>query len=214
MRPRLAFVALAALAITSCGGLASASTSPFQQLQQRPMQLPKLQAGSCPVTPHVPDKDLDAAFHGLHGQGPVYAGGEGLGDGRIPAAQLVEIVWTASADYSGPILIRGRELDGSGHLYMSARNWWRGPQLKDVEVNSGKEGAGPIVLTVAGMPLYTELELPAAGSLQPFEPAGASPPTDGHVRDWFARVFVSYHGCYGWQVDGLGFSEEIIFEAI
>ncbi len=101
---------LAAVAVTP------AALVNWEQLH-RPWQTPMLAAGaSCPVTPR---KDIaPRAFAAGGGRGPVYAIGYGdvtLSAGAVTPS-LLKTLWVAHTSYAGPVLIRGRQLDGPGTL--------------------------------------------------------------------------------------------------
>jgi hypothetical protein len=128
---------------------------------RRPLHLPSASsAGACPTSP---------------GDGPVRQLGSATTlklqqfDGSAWAGGLV--TWTAGS-YSGPVLIRGRELGGPHAVGFG-------------------EGHVP----------YDELQLlgPAMGA-----PRG----------QWPSFTRVRGPGCYAYQVDGLSFSEVIVFRAV
>jgi hypothetical protein len=90
----------------------------WNELAARPMQLPKVAAGSeCPITP---TRELASATGALAGSGPVYAVGNviaygaRMSDGIFPA----KVLWVAAPDYPGPALIRG-QVDGPGGVFFS-----------------------------------------------------------------------------------------------
>jgi hypothetical protein len=98
---------------------------------RRPLHLPKVTDGACPVSPHA--RDATAGFAGtVVGRGPVRplvapAGFRPFADHSIlfvPSGiagwRSVKTLWFASPGYHGPILIRGRRLDGSGTLAFGA----------------------------------------------------------------------------------------------
>lgn len=90
-------------------------------LRQRPLRLPELSAnGECPRSPW--------AFGLAIGEGPVYLpiGPDGVVNlgGPLAAEQeegtyRFKSSWFVSPDYNGPLLIRGRQLDGSGTLRLA-----------------------------------------------------------------------------------------------
>ncbi|GBD16549.1 hypothetical protein HRbin26_01447 [bacterium HR26] len=91
-------------------------------LRQRPLRLPELSAdGECPRSPW--------AFGLAIGEGPVYLpiGPDGVVNlgGPLVAEQedgtyRFKSSWFVSPDYSGPLLIRGRQLDGSSTLRLAS----------------------------------------------------------------------------------------------
>lgn len=86
---------------------------------RRPLALPFVDPDDdCPTTPHQPYADIAAVL----GDGPVYP----WGTGTVPFEELVQlpddrpqmkVVWVIDPDrYAGPLLIRGRRIDGEGAL--------------------------------------------------------------------------------------------------
>ena len=163
-----------------------AATDVWDRLE-RPLRVPTIARGSaCPTTPPDPGGDLTRfGFAGTAwGRGPAYPGGLDRGDGRpvllyldpIPPTSGFygsawfgnKVLWMVDARYTGPVLIRGRQLDGPNRL----------------RFETGR--VPPRELTIQPRP----------------GPRG---------RPSYTRVRVS--GCYAYQVDGLGFSYLIVFEA-
>ena len=122
--------------VTLCAFTATAAASSSSVLHgdddwaalKRPFHLPKLAAGAvCPVS--RVDRHIDwnrAHIFGRSGigPGPVYAG-LGFQSGRLQATSDVEysgrwygqkVFWYVLPRYRGPILIRGRRLDGPQQL--------------------------------------------------------------------------------------------------
>jgi len=90
-----------------------------------------------------------------------------------PGWFYVKTLWFAFPNYQGPVLIRGRQLDGSHDVVF---------------------GEAPSVV---------DPELPAGPTIN-----------GGHgFREWPGGTWLRAPGCYAWQVDGLGFSDVIAFEA-
>jgi hypothetical protein len=159
---------------------------------QRPLRIPSITPGaSCPTAALDPRGDLARiGFSGAAwGSGPVYPAG-GLGSGPRPLLGYLDpipkssvffgsgwfgnkVLWVVDPAYRGPVLIRGRRLDG--------------PE---------------------------ELRFDSAASLQRelrIDPVPSIAAAAARDRPSFARVRV--RGCYAFQVDGLGFSYQIAFEA-
>ena len=90
----------------------------WEDLRQRPLDLPTLTPGEpCPTTPA---RDV-SNFSYVLGDGPIYP--VGLRDGELTYGNVEEsewgaskVPWISSADYGGPALIRGRQLDGPKEL--------------------------------------------------------------------------------------------------
>jgi hypothetical protein len=131
----------------------------WRALAARPVQLPKVPAGSeCPITPTT---QFPSGTGALAGTGPVYAVGNviaygaRLSDGIFPA----KVLWVAAADYPGPALIRGRQLDGPGAVFFS--NSRRVTELRfelDTRVRAGASDQGwrylPSTVNVEGPGCY------------------------------------------------------------
>lgn len=155
-------------------------------LRQRPLNLPRLRAGQ--PCPRARGSVVHPAFGAAIGDGPVYAG---LGvDGRLPFALPIppnsgfygsawsgqKVLWIVAATYRGPVLIRGRQVDGPEELRFN-------------------DGMNP----------PAELPLPAVSA--------ETRTTDGW-RDVPSYTRLRAPGCYAYQVDGQGFREVIIFQAV
>lgn len=109
----------AALVLASCSSspvasppTASAAPAPGQ-LEARPLRLPTFGAAlACPTTPGAPANTFSPFGTGFTpGTGPVYPD---LGDAVIASAIPTKVLWFARPSYRGSILIRGRQIDGSG----------------------------------------------------------------------------------------------------
>ena len=153
-------------------------------LIRRPLHIPTLETASvCPATEAngtLGERgNLDVPAGPAFGPGPAYPtlGADG---GRAVLSYLVgwgyegwdgtKLLWTVP-DYSGPYIVRGRQLDGPNELqFDQGPNW------------SNK--------------LHDELRL--VGPFALLNPAA---------------TFLRAPGCYGYQVDGRGFSYVIVFEA-
>ncbi len=160
------------------------STGAFTVLADRPMRLPHLAAGaSCPqATLSRPSPDFG---YGL-GDGPVYAiGGQGL---RSAPSGVTKVLWAANPIYTGPIRIRGGQLDGPRNLLFdsSSGNEWRGAPAKVLQTPNGV------------FDLDVELD---------FQVSGTS--TGAPWRNWPSYTYVGSPGCYAWQIDGVSFTELI-----
>ena len=164
-------------------------------LQQRPFQMPALApGGACPTTPgHIVAEGVVAGLGG----GPVYAVAPGSARGALElqspnslgargqgwAGQ--KVVWFVDPEYQGPILIRGRRLDGAGA----------------VRFNGGLDQS-QYYTDLPSAPLLAALRLEGDSS------AGALWP------GWPSYTRVRSAGCYLYQVDGTSFSELIVFQAV
>lgn len=102
---------------------------------ERPLRVPSIARGSaCPTAPADPEVDLTRFGFGgtAWGPGPAYPGGLDRGDGKpilryedpIPPTSGFyrsawfgnKVLWMVDPRYSGPLLIRGRQLDGPSEL--------------------------------------------------------------------------------------------------
>jgi hypothetical protein len=132
--------------MSGCSGTVPASL-------RRALHLPSASAGGCPIS---------------GGGGPVTPSPAGTlnASGYVGSAWSgARVTWSAASSYDGPILIRGRQLDGPHAV-----------------------GFG-----VGHVP-YDELQLPAGGP-----------------RQWQTVTRVRGPGCFGYQVDGAGFSTIFVF---
>jgi hypothetical protein len=151
---------------------------------QRPLRIPSIAPGtSCPTTARDPRGDLTRiGFSGAAwGGGPAYPAGLGSDSGPVlgyldPIPMSSEffgsgwsgnkVLWVVDSSYYGPVLVRGRQLDGPNEIRFNR-----------------------------GFPPPRELRLAAWPKHHPSS----------------TRVHAA--GCYAYQIDGLGFSYLIVFEA-
>jgi hypothetical protein len=155
------------------------------QRLERPLHTPTIAAGSpCPTT--RPDSKGDLRRIGFvgtaWGEGPAYPGGLDGGQGNpvlryqdpIPPESGFygsawfgnKVLWMADPVYSGPILVRGLQVDGPNELRFD--NGMLPPRAMRIRP------------AARGRPSFTRVRAP---------------------------------GCYAYQLDGLGFSYAIVFEA-
>jgi hypothetical protein len=183
--PRLSAYLLAiATGAAFCAGCSDGSSSPSPSttqphaaltlavLRERPLHIENLEAGeSCPaLRPH----DLSPAFAPGLGDGPVYPVGfgkrgvllfayppekNGLFAGSDWSGQ--KVLWVSDPKYDGPILIRGRQVDGTNGLRFG-RN---GPRLLE-ELAFGAHGAGNWSGGWRNFPSYTRLRAPGCYAYQ------------------------------------------------
>jgi hypothetical protein len=92
-------------------------------------------------------------------------------------AWIQNVTWIAAPSYTGPALVRGRQLNGDGTISF---------------------GAGVVANA-------TQLDL-AAGTWTTSSRAPG-------WRQWESITAVTKPGCYGLQIDGVGFSTVVVFEA-
>lgn len=113
-------------AIVATQPLPMATPDAWQGLR-RPLNLPTVSVGAaCPKTPSKavnPDSGQFAA-----GNGPVYPAGLGVYSGGIIRAGAVDtgqgtrLDWFAEPGYSRPVLVRGRQIDGTHAVHFSPAN--------------------------------------------------------------------------------------------
>jgi hypothetical protein len=189
MASRGCLALLLGLILAACNSAAQPSTtnnSAFAGLSAVPMKLPRLESGQpCPLAKvSQPDPHRDSS--GLGG-GPVYAlnGQLVISDAKHPQ----KVAWTADPKYTGPIRIRGGQIDGNGQLLLGGPdNHWSGAPVKTVE----------------GTDLYPELDFLESHTI-------SNPPSAWRV--WPSATYITTPGCYAWQVDGVGFTEIISIQA-
>lgn len=141
-------------------------------LRQRPLHIESLEAGeACPaLRPH----DLSPAFAPGLGDGPVYpVGFSGRGVLRFaypPERKSLfagsdwggqKVLWVSDPKYDGPILIRGRQVDGTNGL----RFGLGGPELLE-ELAFGAHGADNWSGLWRNFPSYTRLRAPGCYAYQ------------------------------------------------
>jgi hypothetical protein len=91
----------------------------------------------CPTTAGKPANAFSPFGNGFTpGTGPVYPD---LGDPFIAAAAPAKVLWFARPSYQGPILIRGRQIDGSGLVTFGTG---RGAQTSLRLASPGAEATG------------------------------------------------------------------------
>jgi hypothetical protein len=110
---------------------------------------------------------------------------------RSDPEHLNKVVWAADPSYTGPIRVRGGRIDGGGQVLLeSFDNRWGGSPLKTVDKTR----------------LYSELDLLVSHSTFPSQPSG--------WRMWPTLAYVATPGCYGVQIDGIGFTELFTFHSL
>lgn len=195
MAARACIAVLAIVSLAGCGpfdpGTKSAHPTPgdsgFAALSAVALKLPRLEPGQpCPLSKL---RQLGPHLGMALGSGPVYmlSGGFLQSDPQHPS----KMAWGANPLYSGPIRIRGRRIDGPGEiLFDSFDNHWRGDPVK----------------TLDGTHLYPEMDLLLSHSTFPNTPVG--------WRIWPTGMYLPVPGCYGWQVDGVGFTDLFTFHSL
>ncbi len=158
-------------------------------LEQRPLQLPALEPDAACPEPFI--RSVAGYDFQVIGEGPAYSlfylltvSVNGNVDRAHDGWHWNKVVWARDPQYTGPIVIRGRQLNGPATL----RFQW----MKDG--NPSPELA------------HASLHVP------PYSP-GISRLTDGSGRweEMMTWAVVRAPGCYGVQIDGIDFSNVIVF---
>jgi hypothetical protein len=168
--------------------------SVWPSLWQRPLQLPGVAVGQlCPATP---GRSFTEGYGPGLGSGPAFLLLPGPNDATLRAEALrglggsskgwsgQQVRWVIHPLYQGPVLVRGARIDSAG----------------GIQFNGGlDQPVDPSQLTTA--PPLTHLRLVGDSSY------GAP------WIAWVTYLRVRESGCYALQVDGLSFSETIVFRA-
>lgn len=143
-------------AMTAASDATASPTWSWDALLARSLQMPSIDSqGTCPVTPATPATNALrlAGFGASLGDGPVYPVSP-WNDSSMPFESygpngwsLQKILWVVDPAYGGPILVRGRQLDGPDEVRFS-------PDLP----------ADPTVLSPSDMRLDAGAERPATGA--------------------------------------------------
>lgn len=172
----------------ACGGASACSsglTGSVPSELRRPLHLPAMAHGNCPVhRARVVEPQVTAAL----GPGPVYpviAGPSGTLTFTYPpppgnllagtgfASQ--KVLWIGAPRYRGPVLIRGGQLGGHD----------------------------PVRFDTGTRVLFPELQFPPQS------------PGDGRGwRGWPSGTALRASGYYAWQIDGTTFSYTVVFRAV
>lgn len=171
----------------------SNANDPWSALAARPLQLPTVAAGaSCPVTPG--QTVSGAGGSPIYGKGPAYIM-VGITNGLLrydtaPALDsgspwgLAQIRWEVGPTFTGPLLIRGSQLDGTHPFGFNG-----GAEFTP----SNASGTEPVESAL-------RLSVTQPGSNQWYRATG------------YARIRAP--GCYAVQFDGASFSNVVVFQAI
>jgi hypothetical protein len=110
-----------------------------------------------------------------------------LGTGVPGPWQALQTLWFAVPGYDGPFEVRAARLGKSGPIAVQPGGSGLTP------------GSGPLVV-------------PGGPTINSYPPPG--PGTYHGYRTVPGSTWVRSPGCYAWQVDGRGFSEVIVFDAL
>jgi hypothetical protein len=170
---------------------ATASEGWSWETLRRPVQLPAIAPGT--PCPHPEERALDPGLGSGLGEGPVYPVQPGLLDSGMPVEGDWwghKVPWASSPDYRGPALVRVYKLNESDGQF----------ELADVRFSYQPGWSAP-------MEVSPELRL------QPGEKGSIEMPGLGRGwRGWTSNFLVRTRGCYAYQIDGLGFTQSIVFE--
>ena len=144
---------------------ATAAADPYASLRARPLRLPALAPGqSCP---RASGRIVSPSFGPALGDGPVYPvgfGTEGVFD--LTGAQeeggwlYAKVLWVGAPNFRGPVLVRGRQLGGTGELRFE-----RGPDPAN-ELKLHTNGRSPDAAGWIDWPSYTRLPGPGCYAYQ------------------------------------------------
>jgi hypothetical protein len=118
------------------------------------------------------------------------------GELKLKARQPTAVLWQLVGGYSGPILLRGRQLDGPAAVYFaeleglpadySSAPSTDGESLKTIETSHGS------------MRLYPGVRLSAVGA----------------AHSWWTYVYTDGPGCFFWQQNGRDYDGILTFQAM
>lgn len=199
VRYLVALLGLSATLMAACTSGPSAGAPPpttdadakWSKLRQ-PLRLPSVSPGSaCPISTVA--SAPDPATQGLAMRaGPAFsifaatrdgAGTYHYGDSRVDDGwYYVKNLWVVDPEYKGPVLVRGKRIDGLGELRFEG------------------DGGAFIEVTPNGTELARERRFP--------EELGT---VTSDWREYPGSIRFRSPGCYAIQVNGAGFADAIIF---
>ena len=186
-----------ALAVSSCVSPATVATTPANSSPSPIAEIPKDDwdildnTEIAPVQKHPAGCDTTPP--------PVRAGvvpavGSNPTRLRLKARELSAVRWQLVGGYSGPILLRGRQLDGLTALYFAPLEGLA------TDRSSVAEADGSVVKTVATN----------RGAINLF--AGMRISANGGAESWWTYVYADGAGCFFWQQNGRGYDGIMTFE--
>jgi hypothetical protein len=183
-------VVASALVVAVSGASAGKKPGWTWRSLHRPLHVPRIEPGTrCPLSPRTKVDLGQEGVRSLPGRGPAYpnfGGDESVLEFWFPPLPQQtdfygsgwsgnKVLWWVAGKYRGPVLIRGRQLDGPNRLRFDR-----------------------------GRPPQIEIRIPP----------GRGPAAWKGARDRPSYTRVRAPGCYGYQIDGVGFSRVIIFQAV
>jgi hypothetical protein len=152
------------------GTLPGASPTPdvLAFLEQRPLHLPTLAAGA--PCPFEHGRQVSPDFGLAIGMGPIYAAGFGMQavvnyahDNEDGGWYYIKVLWIGEPSYTGPVLIRGYQLDGTNELRFDQREGDPNPS-RQLEFPEGSGGSNPGGWS--GWPSHTRVRAPGCYAYQ------------------------------------------------
>ncbi len=194
---RLVAIQVGALTFMSCGGPTASAPSPsptidqvkLAQLEGKPLSLPVGRpGGTCPVTP-MSTIDYGNGPTAVYGGGPVY--GFGGPKATTTWGDYFDAIYVADPQVTGIVLVRIHDI-----------------QSDRVGVFIGPYGAGSVVGTdtIGSKAAQQHAELVLNAS----HPPVTSSTTKWGIWHLQQGLAAGWSGCWGIQVDGLGFSEVVV----
>ena len=171
-------------------------------LRNRPLKPPPMGAGgACPTTSV---HDLNPVISGGKGKGPNFGFGPGpaylSGINQLYPGAFDNELWLIDPGYRGPVLVRGRQLNGAQVVSFQEPTDYPGQGFSSAGSSPPGQPVATVTIEGSPIPFYRELDLPAASSTD----------AQGYWRMFFARTHIELPGCYAFQLDGLNYSVAIV----
>jgi hypothetical protein len=194
---RLPCSLLVGLAVSACVTLPNSTTTqlkptprPVESIEQKDWKLldgtDLSPIQSSPLACHTGPTPIRAGVVPAVGVNPIEL--------KLKAHQPTAVLWRLVGRYSGPILLRGRQLDGSAAVYFaeleglptdySSAPSADGQPLKTIETSHGS------------MRLYAGMRLSAVGG----------------AHSWWTYVYTDRPGCFFWQQNGRDYGGLLTFQ--
>jgi hypothetical protein len=167
------------------GACAAGAAGPVPAILDRPLHLPTVARDqACPVTPG------QNASNG-------YVGGLQFGKGPVSM-----IIGNRGDPGHGTVILGTTQLPG---WYALENVWLSGPGYQGPFMVRGQRLGGPGPVSFGG-------SSPAMAAF--VEPPGPDANTNGPYRTPPGSIWIQQPGCYGFQIDGLSFSETIVIDTL